>query len=501
MNRVRLTAVALVAATAVLVPAGSGTALGGLPIPSLPTDFLTEKFSGTPATANPLPHETIKQNPYLSPNGTNSMHNDAYASDAYEVSGPLGNNLKVRSAWYGVSECATIAFDSRDRLVGLCGDLSGFKLRLIDPTTLKTIGPDLKTSSRNLLTLQNPFTDICGGTYFALDGDDIAYVLTTAKQVWKVKVNEGGFTKLGMYDASAAMPAEDCMVATLPDWNGNIFFVTQQGRVGVIDRVTGAIKTMKFPDGEGIFNSIAGDESGAIYIVTDHKFYAVEADSSGQPQIRWAETYDRGIQQKPGQLSQGSGTTPTVIGDDLVVITDNAEPRMNVLFYRRTGSDAGRLLCSVPVFNAGASNTDNSLAYAGGVPGGPRSVIVENNYGYAGFQSTMLGNTTAGGVAKVSINPDNTCQVDWTNPIVSPTPVPKVSLGNGLIYLYAKPKSNLLDDSWYLAALDVRTGATRWMQKTGNGIQWNNHYASIYLGPDGAAYMPTLTGMIRFKDQ
>ena len=113
----------------------------------------------------------------------------------------------------------------------------------------------------------------------------------------------------------------------------------------------------------------------------------------------------------------------------------------------------------------------------------------------------MLGKTTAGGVAKVSINPDNSCQVDWTNPIVSPTPVPKVSLGNGLLYLYAKPKSNPLDDSWYFSAVDVRTGQTRWMQRTGNGIQWNNHYASIYLGPDGAAYMPTLTGMIRFKDQ
>src|SRR5689334_3128861 len=102
MNRVRLTAAALLAATAVLIPASTSSALGGLPIPSLPTDLLTEPFSGTPAVANPIPHEAIKQNPFLSVNGTSSMHDDAYASDAYEVSGPLGNNLKVRSAWYGV---------------------------------------------------------------------------------------------------------------------------------------------------------------------------------------------------------------------------------------------------------------------------------------------------------------------------------------------------------------------------------------------------------------
>lgn len=499
MLRTRLALLTLAAAVAALIPQVA-TANGQLPIPALPTDWLSQPFSGSAATANPLPHEEIKQNPFLSPNGTSSMHNDAYASDAYEVTGPLGRNMKVRSAWYGVSECATVAFDSRGRMVGLCGDLGGFKLRLIDATKLTTIGSDLTTSKRNLLTLQNPFTDICGGTYFSLDANDIAYVLTTDKQVWKVRVDAGGFTKLGSYDASGVMPADDCMVATLPDWEGNIFYVTQKGQVGVIDPDTGAIKTMQFPAGEGIYNSISGDEYGAIYIVTDHKLYAVGADAAGQPQIRWQAAYDRGTQKKPGQLSQGSGTTVTVIGDDLVAITDNAEPRMNVLFYQRNGANPGQLLCKVPVFANGASNTENSLVYAGGLPGGPRSVIVENNHGYEGFQSTMLGGTTTGGVAKVSINPDNTCGVDWTNPVVSPTPVPKVSLGAGLLYVYAKPKSHLLDDSWYFTAIDVRTGQTKWMQRTGNGIQWNNHYAAIYLGPDGAAYMPTLTGMIRFKD-
>lgn len=501
MNRVRLTAVAIVAAAAVLLPAAGGSANGLFPIPALPTDFLVGPFKGTPATANPLPHEPIGQNPFLSPNGTNSMHNDAYASDAYEGMGPLGRNLKVRSATYGVSECATMAFDSRGRIVGLCGGLEGFALRLIDPTTLRTLGKDFKTSTRNLLTLQNPFSDICGGTYFSLSADDIVYVLTVKKEVLKVKVNDNGFTKIGSFDASSAMPADDCMVATLPDWSGNIFFATQQGRVGVINPVTGSIKTMKFPEGEGVYNSISGDETGAIYIATTHRLAAVEANSNGEPVVRWSEVYDRGSVVKPGQLSQGSGTTPTLIGDDLVAITDNADPRMNVIFYQRNGSPVNREICKVPVFGNGASNTENSLIYAGGTPGGPRSVIVENNYGYAGLQSTMLGNTTTGGVAKVSLNPDGTCQVDWTNPIVSPTPVPKVSLAAGLLYLYTKPKSNLLDDSWYLAALDVRTGQTKWTWRTGNGIQWNNHYAAIYLGPDGAAYMPTLAGLIRFKDQ
>lgn len=35
---------------------------------------------------------------------------------------------------------------------------------------------------------------------------------------------------------------------------------------------------------------------------------------------------------------------------------------------------------------------------------------------------------------------------------------------------------------------------------TGVGIQWNNHYAAITLGPDGSAYVATLFGLIRIYD-
>jgi len=492
MRPARILVVALLAAVAALVPAAAGSS--PLPIPPLPTDLLTEPFTGTPAVAQPLDHEPIGQNPVLAPNGSNSMHNDAYASDAYESAGPLGRDLEVRSATYGVSECATIAFDSRGRIVGLCGGLEGFTLRLIDPTTLQQVA-QLQTSSRDLLSLSNPFSDICGGTYFYLDRNDVAYVLTTAKQIWKIQIGTDSLTKVGSYDVSAQVPGNDCVVATMPDWSGRIFFATQQGRVGVVDPATGQVRTMQFA-GEGIFNSLAGDETGAVYLVTTQRLAAVEADASGTPVVRWSEPYDRGTTKKPGQLSQGSGTTPTLIGRDLVAITDNADPQMHVIFYRRSGTAGEREICRVPVFGAGASDTENSLAYAGG-----HSVLVENNYGYAGVQSTVLGQTTSPGVARVDLEDDGTCHVAWTSPVTAPTSVPKVSLANGLLYVYTKPASNLLDDSWYLTALDVRTGATQWSQRTGNGIQWNNHYASIYLGPDGSAYVPTLSGLIRFHDR
>ena len=39
-----------------------------------------------------------------------------------------------------------------------------------------------------------------------------------------------------------------------------------------------------------------------------------------------------------------------------------------------------------------------------------------------------------------------------------------------------------------------------WSRLTGTGIQWNNHYAAIYLGPDGTAYVATLAGLVRVAD-
>src|SRR6478735_2353242 len=201
MRRSRVILSTLAAAVALLIPAAASAApeIQTLPIPPLPTDLLSESFTGTPATKQPISHPAIPAHPYLGATGTNSMHNDAYASDAYRVSGPLGRKLQVRSASYGVSECATIAFDSRHRIVGLCGGLQGFTMRLIDPTTLVQIA-SLDMPGRDLTSGKNPLRDICGGTYFYLDRDDHAYVLTTGNQLWRVDVGAASLTHARTYD-------------------------------------------------------------------------------------------------------------------------------------------------------------------------------------------------------------------------------------------------------------------------------------------------------------
>ena len=82
-----------------------------------------------------------------------------------------------------------------------------------------------------------------------------------------------------------------------------------------------------------------------------------------------------------------------------VAITDNADP-MNVVVYRRAQAEARqrRVVCRVPVFDPGASATENSLMTNG------RSLYVENNYGYQDPFGPNSGALTTPGFARVDVN-------------------------------------------------------------------------------------------------
>jgi hypothetical protein len=480
----RLRRVALLAGLLVLIP----SAAVAVPIPSLPGPLLVPSYVGAPATPQPIPSFDVPQNPYLAPNGRSNMHNDAYATNAYTWSGPLGRDPVVTTALYGVEECATQAFDTAGRIVALCGELSGPVLRLIDPATLGVIA-GFGLPARKLDPTVNPLSDLCGGTYFYLDDQDRVVVATTDRHIDVVADTGTGFALQRSYDLTSVVPSDDCLIALMPDWTGHIWFATGNGIVGELDPGSGTARAVQLA-GEIIDNSFAVDETGGVFVVSDHAMYRFDLGPDGAPVVSWRQPYDRGSMQKPGQLAQGSGTTPALVGRDYVAITDNADPRMDVVVYRHSD---GAFVCSAPVFTAGASDTENSMIAVG------NALIVENNYGYQGPESTLLGRTTAPGIARVDIA-DGACSVAWTSQEIAPTSVPKASLANGLVYVYTKPAA-LLEDAWYLTAIDLRTGRTAFSKLAGTGPEFNNHYAAIYLGRDGSAYIATLSGMVRVHDR
>lgn len=469
---------------AVLVPDGY------LPVPPGAGALVTPSYVGKPAMADPI-NLDLPQHPGLAPNGSSAMHNDGWSSDAYAGPGPLGESPEVDTAWYGVKECATLAFDSEERLIALCGNLRGPIMHVLDPESMRPQA-SLVLPERGDGNGKKPWENLCAGAYFYLDSADRAVVATTDRRVVVVETSNGegdpDLTIETSYDVSGVVPEDDCLIALTPDWQGRIWYVTQDGRVGTAGPESDpTVLDLQ----EEIGNSFTVGEDGGVYVVTVEALYKLGVDLAGEPAVEWRTEYDRGTETKTGQLSQGSGTTPTILPGGRVAITDNAHPRMHVQFYE---TDDGSLVCQEAVFDDEMSATDNSLVSVGD------GVIVENNYGYSGPLRAVLGRTTEGGFARVDVA-DGECETVWTSEEVAPTSVAKVSLANGLLYAYTKRRSLLGVNAWYFTAINARTGRTSYSVRTGIGSLFNNHYSAVTLAPDGSAYVATLAGMVRIRDR
>ncbi|HET6154189.1 MAG TPA: hypothetical protein VFE15_14670 [Marmoricola sp.] len=503
---IALTFLGLLAATA---PAAA------LTIPSDPRDALLVPFTGTAVAARPVGHQSIPRNPYMAPNGSSNLHDDAYQTDAYNQAGPLGHKLKVTSTAF-LQDCGSVTFDAEGRIVTVCVGITGATLRLLDPTTLKTLASYNLPSRKSITSFS--FSNFSGGGYFYLDNHGRAVIPTFTGHVVTVaeEATPQGttFVKVRDIDISAVTQGSG-IVSALPDWSGRIWFVTSSGKVGFITPA-GAVHALSLPSGETIANSFAMDESGGVFVVSTHALYRFDA-SGGHPVVTWRKPYDYGTRQKPGQVSQGSGTTPTLIGaassagGGSIAITDNADPRMNVLVYRRGKAGPGPALCTQPVFAPNLGDDENSLV---SVPGG---LIAENNYGYGGPLPKSLTTRTPDtepGVVKIAVDyRHGGCHVAWANTTARvPTLVSKASLGAGLLYTYTHPSAAELPwrlvplpeaaapESWFFTALDLRTGKQVWSRLVGTNLGFNNNYAPVTLGADGTAYVGTLGGLVRIAD-
>ncbi|MFG2206862.1 hypothetical protein [Streptomyces sp. NPDC048638] len=505
-------------ATVALAPAAQAAG-----IPPAPGHRLVPGYEGAPATADPLPADQAPpQHPYLAPNGRAGMHGDGASSDTHPFPGPLGDHPAVSSRRMAAlgGECATVAFDRGGRLLTVCGTFRGFRLKLLDPRSLDTLAeyrlPQRPSTVEALtrLDFSKIFKDTSGGAYFFLDRQDRVVLADSRQHVLRLSHSRAAdgswhFTVDDDWDLTPYVPHDcigwtnlhprgDCdpVTSVQPDWDGRIWWVTRKGRIGTIAPGSGAVRSVRLP-GEEIQNSFSAAEDG-VSIVSDHALYSLRADDDGTPRVQWRRAYDRGTGSKPGSVNQGSGTTPTLLGDaahPYVAITDNADDRMNVLVLHRTGPDAGRLVCRVPVFGSGASTTDNSLIGYG------NSLVVENNYGYENVTSLLLGKSVVGGVSRIDIRPDGSgCDTVWESGERAPSSVAKLSTANGLLYFCTKEPNRLGIDAWYLTAVDFRTGRTRFKRLTGTGPLYDNNWAPITLGPDGTAYSGVFNGLVAVRD-
>lgn len=442
-------------------------------------------------TPHPIASPPVPRHPHMAPNGCSNMHNDAYMSDSYTWPGPAGGTLQImRGRLDGL--CATLTFTRESHIVTVSAAVTkvGVKreLLLLDGKTLEV-----------LARTELPGGGISGsgfgsGGYIYLDQIDRPVVPTADQTVVVYKAAPPSFIQVAAYNVAPAIGnAQASIQSALPDWKGRIWFVTNTGCVGYVDPVTSQVRAMQLDEPEEIGNSFAVDETGGVFVVSNYAQYRFDVGPDGAPTVTWRCTYDRGSRMKPGQVNFGSGTTPTLIGQTWLGITDNADPRMNVVVYHREKEWVGdRLAAQIPVFTPGRSDTENSLIAAGD------TFIVENNYGYTGTYNTPTTPVTPG-LARVAWPGGGFGKTVWfTQEVTIPTVVSKVSLADGLVYTYAlKQNEGRMD--WYVTAAEAATGKVAWEVYAGSGIEFDNRYAGLFVGPDGTVYVPVWSGIVSVR--
>ena len=504
-------------------------------------------FLGEAAVSNPLEDEGnlgIPDHPYLATEGKNGMHGNTYNTDTYDYMGPLGINPVVKSRSMNVfgGLVATLMFDSQGRIMCISGNVVGFRLLLIDADTLEILAetrlPQRPSTIEAIKTLNFGAisSDTSGGAYcHLLEGDkpiignsdniiQIYYVdESSGKPEWKVEHE---------WDIDDLLPEGSQLTDAMPDFDGNIWFMTRPGEIGYIKNgmdpearkakpeihiinlteLTGAKDEV-----EEVQNTFAVCDDG-IYIVSDRAMYRFDIKEDGSPYYTWRTPYNRGTTLKPGAINQGSGTTPTLLDvpiydkegegavqigvKKLCAITDNADGRVNIVVYDRLTGD---VVDQKPLFTEGKSVSENSIVAYG------RSFIIENNYSESGAGFLENNPTSEPGVTRFDMNYNCTkLEQVWHSNEASATVVPKMSTENGILYLYTREyddEEDTDDDgipknavAWYLTAVDFRTGDTLYKVFTGCGKNWNNSYGPITIGPNGHAYVGVFNGLILIED-
>jgi hypothetical protein len=465
------------------VPAGAA-----VPIPD-PVPTTLPRYQGAPATARPIGASVAPRNPHLARDPRSNIHNDTWMTDAYRWAGPLGADVETFSGLMRPALCGSLTFHSRGYLVSVCPSLlAAPQARVVDPNTLDVLAaydmPDAPDPPGT-----RAYQNFAGGGYFFLDGRDRIWSATKTGHIFVLQVSPDGrrITKVGDYDLAGVLKDDERISSALPDFAGRIWFVAKEtGRVGILDPRTRRIRHMTLD--EEIQNSFAVDRD-AVYIVSSRRMYRFSA-RRGRPRIDWRRRYRNSGIVKPGQADAGSGTTPTIMRGGSVAITDNADP-MNVVVYRKAD---GRVKCRVPVFERGASATENSLIAS------RRSLFVENNHGYQDPFGPGSGALTTPGFARIDVTRTG-CRKAWeTRTERAPTVVSKLSTRTGLIYTYTRDPAPLLEQPYFWTAIDARTGATTFKVYAGSGLGFNNNYAGLAIGPDGTAYLGVTSGIVALRD-
>lgn len=470
----------------------------------------------------PTPVEgAINANPFLADATNGTMHGDGGQSDTHLAAGPFGGKLEARSRQAGngmTRQCSTFVYRRDGKPIVMCGGISGFRMILLDPESLEALAHydlPVRPSSFEALAKRDMgimMNDSSGGAYLFLDNQDRLVfansqwvvqrlTATETKGKWTFAVEKEWdlkpYVPHDCFSWNNWFPSGECdkVTTVMPDHKGLYYWTTRKGRLGTLDTKSGKVSVVRLK-GEEIQNALSMD-ADAVYVLSDHAQYAFAANAAGKPVQLWRSAYDRGTKRKIGSINQGSGTTPTLLGDKWITFADNADGRINVVVLRRSD---GSPVCAVPVFKVGASATDNSMI------GWGRSIILENNAGFTSAYEQKDWTDVAGGVVRIDVRADESgCDTVWNSPLKVPSVVPKLSAANGIAYFYSFDLVEGVDgqqtQDWSVVGLDFRTGKQVIKVPTGIGRKFNNNWASMSIAPNGDFYAGVTGGLVQVRQR
>jgi hypothetical protein len=464
-------------------------------------------------------------NPYTALGGAATMHADSESSDSAPDPGPGIGSQAVHVNELGAA-CPTVLQGSDGMPVALCTTILGRSptVYLLDPAT-----------GAPLASLALPSGNLFGGVYAYLDRHNRLVVFDANGNLLRIAHHQGlgGSWGLSIDSSISIAPAlaKRCpalcggVVGLAPDWRGNVWFATAQAVAGFVGP-KGAIRTVVLGAHEQVANSISTAPEGTA-IATDHALYLLTAAAGRGPRIVWRYRYDRGPARKPGQLSHGTGATPTFFGPEdgtrYLTITDNAVPAEHLIVIdtwarargsaRRAQDPVGRsshrlapkpqVVCDVRVLTPGPSGTENSPVGSG------RSVFVASTYGYpypalpAGAEPSQPGSAPfTGGITRVDLSRDGRgCRVRWQDSVRSAA-APRLDVPDRLLYTIQRtdplqPDQTGDGDLYSLVAIDPDTGAARQTTPIGAGYESDTLQLAPTIVPGRVLYQGTITGIDR----
>lgn len=459
----------------------------------------------------------LQAEPDVGSNGAYAMHGDIRSSDTSPLNGPGLADVRIDTRTF-LSACPTVLIRS---------DGNPFVLS----TSMLTRNPVVRlinrTDGRQMAKIELAQGSLLGGVYAYLDSldrlvmvdgnQDLLRIRAVSTKTllglrWELTVDER-ISLLSAVTDHCGGEGCDAVVSINAGADGAVWFVTQQALAGICSPGGDRIQTVTMADGERVDNSFSTTSDGRAAIVTNQALYLLDQADQGAPHVVWREEYDNGSARKPGQLSHGSGATPTFFGpetgEDYVMITDNADGCISLIV--RHVKD-GSLVCQKEIFTPGVnSGTENSAIGFG------NTVIVASTYGYpypelpeGAGPSEPESADFAGGMVRVDLlacdagtEPCEPGRIIWENTVRS-SAVPKLSRADSLIYTVERLSARNGDqtsilDSYAFTVIDLETGDVKAQTDMGSGFFSDTLQMAGNLGPGLVYWQGTISGVVRIS--